>query len=233
MSTKAKRKYQMYAPREGKKGYHRKTDYKDGQQVVKPLLKSDYEKMILTCKQKMENYNPDSSSYFRWDRNMLILTLGVNCGLRINTLLESTVRDFSGGKVTATEQKTKKRVQFDLNKDVFAILNDYVSKYNLKPSNYLFPKKLHAPKTDTYTRQACWKMITNLAEDIGIDYPVGCHSLRKSYARWIFDDTHDLLLVQKLLMHDSPETTIRYIGLEESNIQDYRSGISFITKHQK
>lgn len=61
-------------------------------------------------------------------------------------------------------------------------------------------------------------------------YPVACHSLRKSYGRWYWDSTHDLLTTQKLLMHESAAETMLYIMLEPSDIQEVRESINHTEK---
>lgn len=74
-------------------------------------------------------------------------------------------------------------------------------------------------QTDDYR-----KKLKKAVEDVGIQYQVSSHSLRKSFGYWIHKthpfDPDCLLSLQKLFNHSDLQTTINYIGLtEEKNRQ--------------
>jgi phage integrase len=153
------------------------------------------------------------------------LILGVNTGNRIETLIELTPRDIAGGQYTCKEMKTGKTQQFKMNDSVYAIVKEYIERYAIQPNEYIFESR-QGFKGYPITRQQAWRVIKQLSKEAGIEYPVACHSLRKSYGRWYWDDTHDLLTTQKLLMHESAAETMLYIMLEPSDIQNVRETIN-------
>lgn len=218
------REYKRFLPNGS--NYQRKTKNKRGQEVVKPLKKDDFEEMVRLCLAHRDEAEKGSNEYFRWYRNYILLIVGVNTGNRIGTIIEQVPRDYAGGEYTVTEHKTGKRQQFALNQEVYKIIKDYIDEFNFGQYDFMFPKTINSK--DAITRMAAWKMIKQLVEEANIEYAVGCHSLRKSYGRWIWDDTHDLLLVQQLLQHSSAETTMTYIGLERNDIQKVRSKIEHL-----
>ena len=74
-------------------------------------------------------------------------------------------------------------------------------------------------ETDDYR-----KKLKKAVEDVGIQYPVSSHSLRKSWGYWIYKthpfDPDCILSLQNMLNHSDVQTTTRYIGLtEEKNRQ--------------
>lgn len=74
-------------------------------------------------------------------------------------------------------------------------------------------------QTDDYR-----KKLKRAVEDVGIQYQVSSHSLRKSFGYWIHKthpfDSDCLLSLQKLFNHTDLQTTMNYIGLtEEKNRQ--------------
>ena len=74
-------------------------------------------------------------------------------------------------------------------------------------------------QTDDYR-----KKLKKVVEDVGIQYQVSSHSLRKSFGYWIHKthpfDPDCLLSLQKLFNHTDLQTTMNYIGLtEEKNRQ--------------
>lgn len=218
------RYYSRFYPH--KSTYERKTESKNGREVVKPIDRDDFEEMARLCLVKRDSFKKGTNGYFRWYRNYIILILGVNTGCRINTLLEQIPRDYSGGRVTVTEHKTGKRQQYILSPEVYQILEGYIEEFGFTKYEFLFPKDLKSK--DSIGRITAWRWIKKLAKEAGIKYEVGCHSLRKSYGRWIWDETHDLLLVQKLLQHTSAEETQRYICLEENDVNEFRGKIKHL-----
>jgi len=70
------------------------------------------------------------------------------------------------------------------------------------------------------TRQACWKVFSKLTEvlnGLGEAIKVGCHSLRKIFARHLYHATNkDIGLLMRTIGHSSPEMSLRYIGITET-----------------
>lgn len=208
--------------------YERKTVDKHGREIVKPFKRKDYDEMQRLCLMHMEESKDGSAQYFKWYRLKIILHLGVNTGLRITTLLELTPRDISDGEVTFTEHKTGKRMQYKMNRDVMKPIEKYIEYLEITDNMYLFPTRRNT--NFPLERTSAWRQIKALAKEAGIKYQIGCHSMRKSFGRWYYDETHDLLKVQQLLMHDSPLVTMNYICLEYGDIQEERKKINNITR---
>ena len=83
----------------------------------------------------------------------------------------------------------------------------------------LFRSDIVKWQTDDYR-----KKLKKAVEDVGIQYQVSSHSLRKSFGYWIHKthpfDPDCLLSLQKLFNHTDIQTTMNYIGLtEEKNRQ--------------
>lgn len=117
------------------------------------------------------------------------------------------------------EQKTKKWQQFEINKKVYETVKEFIDFYSIGDREYIFQgRKGKRP----ITRQAAYIIINNLAYEAGVKYAVGCHSLRKSFGRFVYDDTHDIVLVQRLLQHSSPVITLQYICLENETVMKER-----------
>lgn len=213
----------------GENKYQRKTATKHGREIVKPIDKKDYAEMIRLCLIHRDEAK-NQKEYYRWYRNYILLIVGVNTGNRITTIIEQIPRDYAGGKYTVTEHKTGKRQQYSLNQGVYQIVKRYIDEFGLGFNEFMFKRDINS--NEAITRMGVWKMIKQLAKEAGIEYPVACHSLRKSYGRWIWDETHDLLLVQSLLMHDSAEETMRYICLESNEIDEARSQVAHLTRYE-
>lgn len=70
------------------------------------------------------------------------------------------------------------------------------------------------------TRQACWKVfstLTDVISKLGEKVKVACHSLRKIFARHLYHATNkDIGLLMRTIGHSSPEMSLRYIGITET-----------------
>lgn len=69
------------------------------------------------------------------------------------------------------------------------------------------------------------KKFNKAANDVGIEYPVSCHSLRKTFgyiSKMIHpDDPNALVTLQDIFNHADLQTTLHYIGLSEERKRKY------------
>ena len=55
---------------------------------------------------------------------------------------------------------------------------------------------------------------------IGIDYKIGTHTLRKTFGYHHYKKFKDVALLQKIFNHSSPAITLRYIGIDQEEIDE-------------
>ena len=53
------------------------------------------------------------------------------------------------------------------------------------------------------------------AEAVGIDYPIGTHTMRKTFGYWHYRQHRDVALLQQIFGHSAPSVTLRYIGIDD------------------
>lgn len=67
-----------------------------------------------------------------------------------------------------------------------------------------------------------------IREDLNIEYPFNTHSFRKTWARTVyFQFNNDLALVMKALNHTNPAVTLRYIGIDNDDLNKVYTDIIF------
>ena len=144
-------------------------------------------------------------------RNLLLFIMGINTGLRVSDILALNVKDVKHKDyVTIFEKKTGKRKSFPLNEKVQGIVK-YVT-YRKKLTEPLF-KTSHKKRMD---RTNAYRIINRACRRAGIDNHIGTHTLRKF---------KDVVILQKIFNHSSPQITLRYIGVEQDEID--KSYLSF------
>jgi len=148
-------------------------------------------------------------------RNLLLFVLGTNCGLRISDLLSLNVGDVRAKThVQIIEKKTGKFKKFPINDRLKPMIEDFIKgKRNNEP---LFMS--HWGKR--LDRVTAYYLIRNACEEAGLQEKIGTHSMRKTFGYHHYQQFKDVVILQKIFNHSSPQITLRYIGIEQDQI-DY------------
>ncbi|MFP5109620.1 tyrosine-type recombinase/integrase [Neobacillus sp. C211] len=159
-------------------------------------------------------------------RDYTLFTLGINSGLRISDLLNLTfgdVLDADGNlihELRILEQKTRnkknrKYKDFPLGRKTQKALNDYIKSVgDFEYTDPLFfSRKKQNGQRVPITRQHAHYILTQAAQDVGVKESVGSHSMRKTFGYHAYKNGTDLSLLQDILNHESPQVTLRYIGI--------------------
>jgi integrase len=176
-------------------------------------------------------------------RNKMLFLIGIKVGLRASDLMQLRWSYFYKNDMTFKEsymlqpkktKKTGKFVKIFFNQTVKKAIENYVNDYPIEDlNNYLFKSR----KGDNpITEKGLWKIIVDVAADASIEKNVGSHSLRKTWARNIYDNARDkgdaLVMLQECLRHSDSLTTLRYIAIMDEEKKDmYQSveiGLDYI-----
>ena len=169
----------------------------------------------------------------RWiaHRNKMLFLIGINVGLRASDLItlkwnffyneDGTFKCFYTLMPKKT-RKQKKFVKLYFNQVVKKAIEDYIAEYPIQDINdYLFKSR----KGDKcITEISLGRIIKDAADEAGIEKNICSHSLRKSFGFWAWHNAEDknkaLVTLQMLFNHSDTQTTMRYIGLLGSEIED-------------
>lgn len=169
-------------------------------------------------------------------RNKMLFLIGINVGLRASDLMQLRWSYFYKDDMTFKEfytlqpkktKKTGKFVKIFFNQTVKKAIESYVNDYPVEDLNgYLFKSR----KGDNpITERGLWKIIVDVAEDADVEKNVGSHSLRKTWARNIYDNAEDksgaLVMLQECLRHSDSLTTLRYISIMDEEKRDMYESI--------
>ncbi len=193
-----------------------------GRKTVQPFKENDIKNMIIICK-KLRNeaeIAKNEEKRFLWDRNYMILVLGMNLAFRIEDILQLRVDSFKNGGVYTREFKTNKEQSFELHPSLVKDIENYINRSDLIEGEYLFCSRKGINKP--ITRQRAWQIIKQLANQVKVSYPVGCHSLRKYFARKYYETTGDIVGLKEMLNHSSERLTLLYICWEKEDKNEKR-----------
>jgi len=153
-------------------------------------------------------------------RNHLIFVFGINSGLRISDILGLNVEDVKGRSyVEVIENKTGKYKRFPLNKKLQSLISEYLKSvrtetYSISDEEPLFVGKKHA----RLDRSQVYRFLNRACKELGININVGTHTMRKTFGYFFYKKYNDVALLQKILNHSSPSITLRYIGVDQDEI---------------
>lgn len=171
-------------------------------------------------------------------REKALLTLGFATGYRISELLSLTVADVSTDgaihshvTVKASNTKTKQGRTVLLNSDAkkaLAALVTWLKAKGLDTTAPLFVSRKHVNGYAAISRQQAHKLIKALFAAVGEFGNVSTHTLRKTFAKAIYDMTGGKIeKVQAALGHQSITSTIAYLSFNHDDIDDAISAMEF------
>ena len=165
---------------------------------------------------KLEEYFKNNSP-----RNLLLFTVGTNCGLRISDIIALNVGDVKDKTyIQIIEKKTGKYKKFPVNSKLKQMFDEYTKGKCLEDA--LFKSKFN----NRMDRFSSYRIIKTACKNAGIKVKVGTHTMRKTFGYHHYKKYKDIAMLQKIFNHSSPQITLRYIGIEQEQIDD--SYINFI-----
>lgn len=146
-------------------------------------------------------------------RDYALFCLGINSGLRVSDILNLNVEDVRNKDfIIISEQKTGKFKRFPINKNLKMILEKITN--NRKPNEPLFLSK----NKNRLNRIRVYEVIKEACSCAALDANIGTHTMRKTFGYHHYKQFKDVALLQKILNHSSSNTTLRYIGIEQDEI---------------
>ena len=170
-------------------------------------------------------------------RNRSLFMLGVSTGGRISELLSLTIGDVYQNRAAVTDLLYDKSIvkggevsrAVPVNKDgrqaIDALITWHWEQYgNTEDSRPLFPSR-HKSGSVPLHRQSAHQMLKKAFIAAGLNGKIATHSLRKSFAQRVYEQSNDIYLVKELLGHKNVSTTQQYLGV---NYADAREAVESI-----
>lgn len=152
----------------------------------------------------------------------LILLVGFNTSLRVSDFTRFKVGDLRGKDYAQMQaKKTGKEARILINPQARKEINRLLS--GRKADEYILQSRVHdqaTHKCKPITRQRCYQIIRQIAEEAGIEERIGCHTLRKTFGYHYYKMTGDVVSLQRILGHSFQRETLVYIGVIQENIDE-------------
>lgn len=151
----------------------------------------------------------------RGQRMYLMLMVGIYLGLRISDMLKLRVDDLRGKNVLMLkEQKTSKNAQLSIPDKLKRVCRDRLA--GLPGDSFIFESRQRDRFgiSKAISRMTAYNDMQAMADIAKLDYPMGCHSLRKTFGYHYYKQTGDIAFLMIWFNHSSMEVTKRYIGID-------------------
>ena len=171
-------------------------------------------------------------------RHRSLFMLGVSVGGRISELLALKVGDvwqnnkpvtdllFDRNIVKGGEISRAVPVNVDGREAIEALIAWHTELYgDIDATRPLFPSR-KGQGSQAMTRISAHRALKPAFEAAGLNGKLGTHSLRKSYAQRLYEQTNDIYAVQEMLGHKSVVTTQRYLGVNYASVRDASESMS-------
>ncbi len=148
-------------------------------------------------------------------RMYLMFECGIYLGLRISDLRQIKVKDVRGRDVfIAREQKTGKLTQLPISDRLKRVFRDRLR--GLDGEDYILPSRQgrEGDRRPAINRKTAYNDIQDIGRAAGVDFAIGCHTLRKTFGYHYYRQTGDIAFLMIWYNHSSAEVTKRYIGID-------------------
>lgn len=163
----------------------------------------------------------------RSERDYVLFMTGIYIGRRISDILPLKIRDIRNTNyIDIREEKTGKEARVLINEELKKIYKEYCK--GKKDYEYAFRRLKGQNKP--ITRQRVWQILNDAAKAFEYKDKIGCHTLRKTFGYWLYQDTKDAVAIQELLNQSDISITKRYIGVNQDCKDEMVRNLSFSKK---
>lgn len=171
-------------------------------------------------RQELQNF----STYYKDEkpnlRNNALVVLGLNTALRISDLLHlrwNDLYDFEKlcfrDHLLIKEQKTGKRKRIAINEKAREAMEMYFNERNPAEDEFIFSKRTNPYKP--LSRSQAYRIVKDDANHTTSEEAVSCHSLRKTFGYFAWQEGVQPALLMDVFNHSSYAITKRYLGIEQ------------------
>lgn len=159
-------------------------------------------------------------------RSRVLLKTAYGTGLRVSEAIRLKTTDIDSQRMTVRVEQGKR------NKDRYTLLSNelllelraYWATHRCTP--WLFPNRR---RTAPISRTSAHRLFHEAKARAGITKPGGIHTLRHAFATHLLEAGTDLYTIQRLLGHNSIQTTLRYFKLSCHHLRETRSPLDYLS----
>lgn len=139
------------------------------------------------------------------ERDFILCLIGLNTGLKLEDILQLTVKHVQDTHIKIKEKSTKKTTRLLINPPLKQALTLYIQ--NKPHDHYLVSKKPTLPLEES----EALTILKTAATQAGLT-DFDSDTMRRTFGHHLYKQGIEIRLLQELLRESSPEATLQYIG---------------------
>ena len=161
-------------------------------------------------------------------KHSLMVKLMYSAGLRVSELLNLKAEhfDFAMAHGWVRQGKGNKDRLFIIAGNVKRELSEFIENNSLRGSNWIFQNR----DGNRMSVMSVQKIVKQAAKYAGIKKRAYPHALRHSFATHVIQHGNDVVSLQSLLGHKSPETTMVYVHMASPSMINVKSPYDSLTQ---
>ena len=148
------------------------------------------------------------------EKYYMMWLLGSNIGLRVSDIIRIRVKDIRDqDHLIFKDKKTSKEHRLPVNRHLKKEIQEYIDRHHLQDDDFLIQSQ--KGENQPLSRIQAYAVLNQAAQACGIEYPIGTHTMRKTFGYWHYRQHKDVALLQQVFGHSAPSITLRYIGIND------------------
>lgn len=165
----------------------------------------------------------EATPYYK-ERDLMIVRLLIKSGLRRAEIVRLNISDVDLSKRCLRVTRKGNRQGFiTIHEELAKDLNNYLSIIERDADAPLFMSK----RGKRLSEGSVWHLVKMYAKKAGLNAKVTVHTLRHSFATILLAQNISLPQIQTLMGHRSPQTTFRYLHLQNKELIDAFNKVNF------
>lgn len=168
------------------------------------------------------------------ERDYCIITLFLNCGMRLAELVGINITDIRGDRLTVIGKGNKERTIY-LNQACVEAISDYLPVRNKLTPTASDRKALFLSRNNRrITRRRVQQIVSENVERLGLDpHKYTTHKLRHTAATLMYQAGVDIRALQEILGHEQLSTTEIYTHLDNKQLREAVSANPLSSVHKE
>lgn len=173
---------------------------------------------------KLLNTIEKESTQFYKLRDLTLVKLLMKTGLRRAEVVSLNVEDIDFSKhMLRVKRKGNREEYVIMHDELIEDIRNYLKTIKGNPSEPLFLSK----KGQRLSASSIWHIIKTYSKKAGLNDRVTVHSLRHTFATSLLSESMPLPYIQKLMGHRSPQTTSRYLHVQDNELTEAFNKVTF------
>ncbi len=149
------------------------------------------------------------------DRDYILFLLGIGTGLRISDILKLKKEDLIDTHVSIRETKTRKQKRIRITPSIRKELLEYLKGFD----DWEYVIQSRQGDNKAIDRSTAYRILREAAQHVRLR-EIGTHTLRKTFGYHFYKQTKNVAMLQEIFNHSSPAITLRYIGINQDNMDE-------------